>query len=120
MNIPIIFCIDNYRGFNEIKVNGRSLIKKRMSIDAEFDLTANDDDEDETNNSFIHTLCQRLGEQFSYKHIHYNETNKSSMTFEQLKSTIIESMSTVAGFIIDHFPTSLDDLERFQTEVEMK
>lgn len=89
-----------------------------MSIDEEFDMTANDDEDDEANNSFIYTLCQRLAEQFAYKHIQYGETNKNLMTFEQLKISIIESMSTVAGFIIDHFPSTLDDLAKFQNEVK--
>ena len=74
----------------------------------------NDENEEENNNSFIYTLCQRLAEQFSFKHIHYgNFTN-----FDQLKNEIIESMSTCSGYIIDHFPTSFNDLQRFQTEVK--
>lgn len=55
-------------------------------------------------------LCERLAEQFSFTHIHYED-------FERLKTKMIESISTSAGYIIDQFPTSFDDLRQFQTEV---
>lgn len=77
----------------------------------------NDENEEEGNNSFIYTLSERLAEQFSFKHIHYGDFNKTLLNFDQLKTIIIESMSTSSGYIIDHFPTSFDDLEKFQNEV---
>jgi hypothetical protein len=79
----------------------------------------NDENEEESNNSFIYTLSERLAEQFSYKHIHYGDFNKILLNFEELKTSIIQSMSTCTGYIIDHFPTSLDDLQKFQTEVNI-
>lgn len=120
-NLPIIFCIDNHRLVQEENPSNETdlpYLRQRTSLDEEFDLTGNDTDEEEINNSFISTLCQRLAEQFSYKHIHYGESHRLLMNFEQLKSLVIESMSTSAGFIIDHFPTSLDDLRKFQNEVD--
>jgi hypothetical protein len=86
-------------------------------LDDEFRITSEENNE-ENNNSFIHTLCQRLAEQFSFKHIHYGDVNKTFWNFEQLKSEIIETMSTWSGYIIDHFPTSFNDMQRFQSEVK--
>ena len=77
--------------------------------DDEFEIT----DEEDNNNSFIYTLSQRLAEQFSFKHIHYEFSN-----FEQLKNEIITSANTSSGYIIDHFPNSFNDLQRFQSEVK--
>ncbi len=81
-------------------------------------MTINEDefeiiDEEDNNNSFIYTLSQRLAEQFSFKHIHYEFPN-----FEQLKNEIIQSMNMFSGYIIDHFPNSFNDLQRFQSEVK--
>ncbi len=78
-----------------------------------------EENEEESNNSFIYTLCERLAEQFSFKHIHYGDLNKIVLNFDQLKRSIIESMSTCTGYIIDQFPTSFDDLQKFQTEVKI-
>lgn len=103
-NFPILFCIDNHR---------LSIKENNFLIDEEFEMIH----EEENNNSFLYTLCQRLQEQFSYKHIHYGDFNKTFLTFDQLKCEIIESMNTYSGYIIDHFPTSFNDLERFQSEV---
>jgi len=86
-------------------------------LDDEFRITSEENNE-ENNNSFIHTLCQRLAEQFSFKHIHYGDVNKTFLNFEQLKSEIIETMSMWSGYIIDHFPTSFNDMQRFQSEVK--
>ncbi len=105
MNLPILFCIDNHH---------KSIKENSSLIDDEFEMV----NEEENNNSFIYTLCQRLGEEFSFKHIHYGDFSKIFWNFEQLKSEIIESMSRCSGYIIDHFPTSLDDLQRFQSEVK--
>ena len=58
----------------------------------------------------ISTLCHRLAEQFSFKYIYYEN-------FSKLKNEIKASKNVYAGFIIDHFPTSIDDLNRFQSEV---
>jgi hypothetical protein len=75
--------------------------------------------EEEINNSFIYTLSERLAGQLSFKHIHYGDFDKILLNFDQLKTLIIESMSTCTGYIIDHFPTSFDDLRKFQTEVKI-
>jgi hypothetical protein len=99
-NLPIIFCIDNH--------HHQSIKNNHLLIDNEFELSH---EEEENNNSFIYTLCQRLAEQFSFKHIHYEDI----WNFEELKN---ESMSTYSGYIIDHFPTSFNDLKRFQSEVK--
>jgi hypothetical protein len=99
-NLPILFCIDNH--------------KNHILIDDEFEMT----NEEENNNSFIYTLCQRLVEQFSFKHIHYGDISKNLSNFNQLKNEIIGSMNTSSGYIIDHFPTSFNDLQRFQSEVK--
>jgi len=114
--LPIIFCIDNHRlPIKENNNNNKFLI--RLSIDEEFDMT-NEENEEESNNSFIYTLSERLAEQFSFKHIHYGDFNKILLNFDQLKTLIIESMSTCTGYIIDHFPSSFDDLQKFQREVK--
>lgn len=105
LNVPIIFCINNYR----FPVQEHPPLAPRLSLDAEFDLSSEDQEED-INNSFIYMLCERLSDQFSFQHIHYDE-------YEQLKNNIIETLSTSNGYIIDQFPTSLDDLQRFQKEV---
>lgn len=73
----------------------------------------------EINNSFIYTLCERLAEQFSFKHILFGDSNRTLLDFEQLKTLIIESMSTCTGYIIEHFPTSFDEIQRFQKEVKI-
>jgi hypothetical protein len=99
-NLPIICCIDNHR---------RSIKNNDLLIDDEFEMI-----HEENNNSFISTLCQRLAEQFSFKHIHYGDLNKN---YEELKNDIRESMNKCSGFIIDYFPTSFNDLKRFQSEV---
>jgi hypothetical protein len=104
-NLPILFCIDNH---------SISIKENDSLIDDEFEII----NEEENNNSFIYTLCQRLGEQFSFKHIHYGDFNQTFWNFKQLKNEIIESMSTCSGYIIDHFPTSFNDLQRFQSEVK--
>jgi hypothetical protein len=78
----------------------------------------NEENEEESNNSFIYTLSERLAEQLSFKHIHYGDFNKILLNFDQLKTLIIESMSTCTGYIIDHFPSSFDDLQKFQREVK--
>jgi len=75
--------------------------------------------DEEINNSFIYTLSERLAQQLSFKHIHYGDFDKILLNFDQLKTSIIESMSTYTGYIIDHFPTSFDDLKKFQTEVKI-
>ncbi len=111
LTLPIIFCIDNHR--LPVKENNNNPAENSF-IDDEFDIT----DEEESNNSFIYTLCERLAEQFSFKHIHYGNFNQILLHFDQLKSTIIDSMSTCSGYIIDHFPTSYDDLQKFQSEVQ--
>jgi hypothetical protein len=89
-NLPILFCIDNH--------------KNHILIDDEFEMT----NEEENNNSFIYTLCQRLVEQFSFKHIHYGDISKNEYIL----------WMTSSGYIIDHFPTSFNDLQRFQSEVK--
>jgi hypothetical protein len=114
LTLPIIFCIDNHR--STIKENNNKLVV-RASLDEEFDMTS-EEQEEQINNSFIYMLSERLAEQFSFKHIHYGDLNKILLDFDQLKTLIIESMSTSAGFIIDEFPTSFEDLRKFQTEVK--
>ncbi len=98
-NLPIIFCIDNHR---------MAVEETDVSIDDEFEMI----NEEENNNSFIYTLCQRLAGEFAFKHIQYGD-------FDQLKNEMIQSMGRCSGYIIDHFPTSLDDLQRFQSEVKI-
>ena len=115
--MPIFFCIDNHRVPSKETPSHIGRIGERLSVDEEFDLV-NDDEQEEINNSFIKTLCERLGQQYSFKHIHYGDFDKPLLTFDQLKACIIESMSTVSGFIVDHFPTSLADLEKFRKEVK--
>jgi hypothetical protein len=78
-----------------------------------------EENEEESNNSFIYTLSERLAEQFSFKHIHCGDFNKILLNFDELKASIVESMSTTTGYIIDHFPTSFDDLQKFQREVKI-
>jgi hypothetical protein len=114
-NLPIIFCIDNHQ--LPIKENNYNFAQ-RMSLDVEFEMNT-EEDEEESNNSFIYTLSERIAEEFTFKHIHYGDLNKKLFRFNQLKTAIIESMSTSNGYIIDHFPTSFDDLQRFQTEVNI-
>ena len=97
--------MNNYR----FPVKENHHLAERLSLDEEFDLSSEDQQED-INNSFIYMLCERLSGQFSFRHIHYED-------FEQLKTKMIETMSTSNGYIIDHFPTSLDDLRKFQKEV---
>jgi hypothetical protein len=63
-------------------------------------------------------LSERIAEQFSFKHIHYEDSNTTSRDFDQMKTSIIESMSNYVGFIIDEFPSSFEDLQKFQTEVK--
>ncbi len=114
MTLPIIFCIDNHRF--PIKENNLKLVE-HLSIDEEFDMTSDEQDE-QINNSFIYMLSERIAEQFSFKHIHYDESNKNLLDFDQMKTLIIESMSTYVGFIIDDFPNSFENLRKFQTEVK--
>jgi len=99
-NLPMLFCIDNHKNY--------------ILTDDEFEMT----NEEENNNSFIYTLCQRLAEEFSFKHIQYGDINKMFSNFDQLKNEIIGSMNIYSGYIIDHFPTSFHDLQRFQSEVK--
>jgi hypothetical protein len=117
--LPIIFCIDNHA--LSINENNHNTTKppERLSLDEEFDMT-NEENEEESNNSFIYTLCERLAEEFTFKHIHYGDFNKILLNFDQLKTLIIESMSACAGYIIDHFPTSYDDLQKFEKEVKFR
>ncbi|UJR13440.1 hypothetical protein I4U23_000454 [Adineta vaga] len=110
LNLPILFCIDNHR------LRTRENHNEHILFDEEFDMI-HEDTEEENNNSFIYTLCQRLSEQLKFKHIHYGDFHKKLLNFEELKSEIIESMSTCSGFIIDHFPTSFHDLQNFQSEI---
>jgi hypothetical protein len=119
-NLPIIFCIDNHQlPIKENNSNNNSnKFAQRMSLDVEFEMNT-EEDEEESNNSFIYTLSERIAEEFTFKHIHYGDLNKKLFRFNQLKTAIIESMSTSNGYIIDHFPTSFDDLQRFQTEVKI-
>ena len=86
-------------------------------MDDEFDMIA-DEHEEENSNSFINTLCERLAQQFALKHIHYGPHPESPVDFEQLKMSIIESMSSCSGYIVDHFPATFDDLDKFRTEVK--
>jgi len=102
-NLPIICCIDNHH---------QSIKNNNLLIDDEFEMIH----DEENNNSFIYTLCQRLAEQFSFKHIHYGGLNKN---YEELKNDIRESMNRCSGYIIDYFPTSFNDLKRFQSEVNL-
>jgi hypothetical protein len=111
-SLPILFCIDNHR------IPIKQMSKENLLIDEEFE-TINEKNEEENNNSFIFTLCQRVAEQFSFKHIHYGDFNRILLNFNQLKMEIIQSMSTCSGYIIDHFPTSFNDLQRFQSEVKI-
>lgn len=104
-NLPILFCIDNHQMRKH----------ENSGLDEEFDSIH--DDMEENNNSFIYTLCQCLSEQLNFKHIHYGDFQKTLLTFEELKAEIVESISTCSGFIIDHFPNSFTDLDRFQSEV---
>lgn len=106
-NVPILFCINNYR----FPVKEHHHLVEHLSFDEEFDLSSEEQQED-INNSFIYMLCERLSEQFSFRHIHYED-------LEQLKTKMIETMSTSNGYLIDHFPTSLDDLQKFQKEVKI-
>lgn len=116
--LPVFFCVDNHRLVPKDNNSNASHTAEHLSLDDEFDLV-DDGLEEESNNSFIKTLCERLSEQHALKHIHYGDLNTSLLTFDQLKACIIGSMSTVSGFIIDHFPTSLSDLERFRREVKV-
>jgi len=116
LNLPIFFCIDNHRIVSKDTTSPIARTSERLSVDEEFDLV-NDDEQEEINNSFIKTLCERLAQQFSFKHIHYGDFDKTFLTFDQLKACFIESMSNVSGFIVDHFPTSLNDLENFRKEI---
>ena len=84
--------------------------RRDLSMDHEFEMI----DEEERNNSFMSTLCRRLAEQLSLKHLSYGDSNE---TYSKLKNEIHASMNTCSGYIIDHFPTSSDDLKRFQSEV---
>ena len=118
--LPIIFCIDVYRlltketyQHNNNTNKNENEFAEQASFNNEFNI-GDEENDIENNNLFIYTLCQRLSEQLSYKHIQYGDTLTD---FYQLKMSIIESMGTCAGYIIEHFPTSLDDLEKFQTEV---
>ncbi|CAF2469387.1 unnamed protein product [Rotaria sp. Silwood2] len=116
--LPIIFCIDIHRLLikeHNTDSNGNKLVEN-LSIDDEFDIT-NEGSEAESNNSFIYTLCERLAEQFSFKHIQFGDSNNILLNFDQLKTTIIESMSTCTGYIIEHFPTSFDNLQKFQADI---
>ena len=121
--LPIIFCIDvrrlltkeTYQHNNNTNKNENEFVEQ-ASFNNEFNIRDEENDI-ESNNSFIYTLCQRLSEQLSYKHIQYGNANHTLTNFYQLKMSIIESMGTCAGYVIEHFPTSLDDLEKFQTEV---
>lgn len=110
LTLPIIFCLDNHK-------ENYDKVVEHHAIDDEFDMT-NEENEEESNNSFIYTLSERLAEQFSFKHIHSGDFNKVLLNFDQLKTTLIESMSTSSGYIIDHFPTSFDDLRKFRNEVK--
>ncbi|CAF0777878.1 unnamed protein product [Rotaria sp. Silwood1] len=116
--LPIIFCIDIHRLLIKEHNNNsnENELVENLSIDDEFDIT-NEGSEVESNNSFIYTLCERLAEQFSFKHIQFGDYNNILLNFDQLKTTIIESMSTCTGYIIEHFPNSFDNLQKFQTEI---
>ncbi|CAF1389020.1 unnamed protein product [Rotaria magnacalcarata] len=117
--VPIIFCIDIRRLLikeNHNSNNSDHEAVRRLSINDEFYIN-DEESEVESNNSFIYALCERLAEQFSFKHIHFGDSNNIILNFDELKSTIIESMSTCTGYIIEHFPTSFDELQRFQTEI---
>ena len=117
-SLPIIFCIDNHRAASKGENHDVSKPAESASMDDEFAMI--DDEHDEENsNSFINTLCERLSQQFALKHIHYAQHNEVPADFNQLKLSIIESMSSCSGYIIDHFPTSFDELEKFRTEVNL-
>ena len=73
--------------------------------------------DDDKKASLAHRLCQRLADRFSLKYIHYGDLDDVFFDYEQLKNDAIQSMSTSCGIIIDHFPSSSEDLERFQMEV---
>ncbi|CAF0969921.1 unnamed protein product [Adineta steineri] len=105
-NLPIFFCIDNHR------IATKTNDEEDLSFDNEFEMA-----DEENNNSFIYTLCQHLVEQFSFKYISYRDLNKDFSNYEQLKKEIIESRDTCSGYIIDYFPTSLNDLRRFYSEI---
>lgn len=81
-------------------------------MDHEFEMI--DEEEDEKNNSFMSTLCHRLAEQLSLKYLHYEDSNE---IYSKLKNAIHASMNTCSGYIIDYFPSSSNDLTRFQSEV---
>ena len=115
-NLPIIFCIDNHRlpteGNNHVELG------QRLSLDIEFEID-NGENIEERYNSFIYTLSERIAEDFSFKHIHYGDFKEMLPSFDHLKTSIIESMSGCTGYVIDHFPTSFDDLQKFQNEVKI-
>ncbi|UJR33892.1 hypothetical protein I4U23_021312 [Adineta vaga] len=113
-NLPIIFCIDNYQ--LPVKELNRPKIGQRRSLDVEFE-NIEDENEEEISNSFIYALAERIAEDFSYKPIHYMDFKKLFLRFDQLKTAITESMSTCTGYVIDGFPTSSNDLRKFQTEI---
>ncbi|CAF1202374.1 unnamed protein product [Adineta ricciae] len=112
--VPIIFCIDNYQ--LPVKEAKHPRISARLSLDAEFE-NIEDENEEEINNSFVHALAEQIAEDFSYKSIHYTDFKQSFLRFDQLKTTMIDSMSTCTGYVIDGFPTSSDELRKFQTEI---
>ncbi|CAF0882380.1 unnamed protein product [Adineta steineri] len=113
-NLPIIFCIDNHQ--LPIKENNHIKLGQRLSLDIEFEIN-NVENVEERNNSFIYTLSERIAEDFSFKHIHYGDFKEIVSRFDQLKTSIIETMSVCPGYVIDHFPTSFDDLQKFQNEI---
>ena len=77
----------------------------------------NEEHDDNNNASLAHRLCQRLAEHFSLKYIQYGDLDDVFFDYEQLKNDAAQSISTSCGVIIDHFPSSIEDLDRFQTEV---
>lgn len=120
-NLPIIFCIDSHRLLvkkNHNSNNGDHELAQHMSVDDEFD-TNDEESEVESNNSFIYTLCERLAEQLSFKHLHFGDSDNGLHDLDQLRAVIIESMSTCTGYVIEHFPTSFEDLQKFQQEVNL-
>lgn len=69
-----------------------------------------ENDEEYHRNSFLSTLCRYLSADLAFRYIQYKN-------FEELQKQIIQSSSQYSGFIIAQFPTSFDDLYRFESEV---